>query len=109
MLKGYQQKVSAFQDDETTSAEIKERSKISFCRKCGSKLISDSAFCDKCGTEILIQADNATPIKKCELCDKQTDHLTYCEIKDDLGTRYRNICDECVLKYGAKEKENVLQ
>ena len=26
---------------------------VRFCRKCGSKLISDSEFCDQCGTEII--------------------------------------------------------
>jgi hypothetical protein len=43
--------------------------------------------------------------EKCQLCDKYFDHLTYCEIKDDFGTRYRNICDDCVQKHNAKPKK----
>ena len=42
-------------------------------------------------------------IKKCELCDKETRQLFYCEIKDEYGTRYRNVCSDCLVKYGAKE------
>lgn len=97
--------ISENKETETTSSDTE---KISFCRKCGEPLIDSSKFCRKCGTEILIEVDNITPLQKCESCDKQTDHLSYCEIKDELGTRYRNICGECVLKYGAKERKNDL-
>ncbi len=38
---------------------------------------------------------------KCELCDDYFEHLTYCKIKDDFGTRYRNICDDCIKKHNA--------
>ena len=98
--------VSENKDIEVASSGSEE---VGFCRKCGEPLIKSSKFCRKCGTEVLVEIDNTIPLQKCEMCDKQTDHLTYCEIKDELGTRYRNICNECMLKYGAKEKENDLQ
>lgn len=43
--------------------------------------------------------------KKCELCGGYFDHLTYCKIKDDFGTRFRNICDDCITKYKAKPQK----
>lgn len=43
--------------------------------------------------------------EQCELCGSYVDHLTYCEIKDDFGTRYRSICDECITKNKAKPKK----
>ncbi len=77
-------------------------SRFTECPKCGEPLIKNSKLCGKCGTEILVEGENITSIPKCEFCDKETDHLFYCEIKDEYGTRYRNICDECVIKHGAK-------
>lgn len=43
--------------------------------------------------------------EKCELCGKRFPKLTYATIKDDLGTRYRNICDDCIVKHNAKPKK----
>ena len=43
--------------------------------------------------------------EKCQLCDGYFDHLTNCEIKDDFGTRFRNICDDCIVKHNAKPKK----
>ena len=28
---------------------------VLFCRKCGNKLMENSAFCNKCGTKILVE------------------------------------------------------
>ncbi len=97
--------ISEKNEKETASSDIDNIEIIRFCRKCGEQLIDNSNFCRKCGTEILIKEEKHKPNKKCELCDKETDHLSYCEIKDEYGTRYRNICDECVLKHGAKEQK----
>lgn len=41
---------------------------------------------------------------KCEMCDEHFEHLTYCKIKDDMGTRYRNICDDCIQKLNATKQ-----
>ena len=30
-----------------------EKTKVSFCRKCGNKLLEDSQFCNKCGTKVI--------------------------------------------------------
>lgn len=43
--------------------------------------------------------------EKCELCGGYFDHLTHCQIKDDFGTRFRNICDDCIVKHNAKPKK----
>ncbi len=75
---------------------------IRFCRKCGERLIIGGKFCRKCGTQVFKTGDSPAN-KKCEMCDKKTDSLWYCELKDEYGTRYRNICAECVCKYKAKE------
>ena len=48
---------------------------------------------------------NTTENQKCELCGNYVEHLTYCEIKDDFGTRYRSICDDCITKNKAKPKK----
>ena len=37
----------------------------------------------------------------CELCGANSDQLVYCKIEDDLGTRYREICDNCIAKHNA--------
>ena len=91
---------SAFSNDEP----IDNLNQIRFCRKCGNKLFNGAKFCNKCGIEILLEIDDRkTNKKKCEMCYKETDHLSYCEIRDEYGTRYRNICKECISKYEAKE------
>ena len=43
--------------------------------------------------------------KKCEMCDKEVQNLVYAKIVDNLGTRYRNLCADCVEKYHAKAIE----
>lgn len=40
--------------------------------------------------------------EKCQICGEYVDHLTYCKVKDDYGTRFRSICDACIVKYKAK-------
>ena len=90
-------------ENSTTDNQDIKKSKIRFCRKCGFELIGKSEFCSQCGTTIVFMEQKA--VKKCELCDKETMRLSYCEIKDEYGTRYRNACAECLVKYGAKEIE----
>ena len=38
---------------------------------------------------------------KCEMCGEGCDKITYAKIKDDMGTRYRNLCDSCMKEYNA--------
>ena len=37
----------------------------------------------------------------CEMCNQGCDKITYAKIKDNMGIRYRNLCDECMEKYNA--------
>lgn len=48
-----------------------------------------------------------TPPKgeQCQLCGNYFDHLTLCVIKDSFGTRYRSICDDCIVRYNAKPQK----
>lgn len=39
---------------------------------------------------------------KCEMCGCDSDKITYATIDDEMGTRYRNLCESCVQKYNAK-------
>ena len=35
-----------------TAPSASESGDIAFCRKCGTKVLSDSVFCAKCGTKV---------------------------------------------------------
>lgn len=76
--------------------------KSRFCGKCGKKLIDNMNYCQRCGTKI--KTEETQGAEKCQICDGFVERLTYCEIKDDYGTRYRSICDNCIAKYNAKPK-----
>ena len=39
---------------------------------------------------------NSSKDGKCDICGKENTPVVYCTIKDDLGTRYRNMCAECM-------------
>ena len=39
---------------------------------------------------------------KCEMCDKEDNNLIYAKIVDDYGTRYRNLCSDCVKTHHAE-------
>ena len=39
------------------------------------------------------------------MCDKDNVMITAAVIVDDLGTRYRNVCDDCFEKYNCKPKK----
>ena len=42
--------------------------------------------------------------EQCQLCGKYFEHLSYCKITDEMGTRYRNICDDCIQKHNATKQ-----
>lgn len=42
---------------------------------------------------------------KCQMCDKDNVMISAAVIIDDMGTRYRNVCDECYEKYNCKPKK----
>lgn len=37
----------------------------------------------------------------CELCGKKDVEVSYCKIVDSMGTRYRNLCADCMHKHHA--------
>ncbi len=37
---------------------------------------------------------------KCDICGRERD-VRECKVRDDMGTRYRNLCEECILSAGA--------
>jgi len=42
-------------------------------------------------------------IKKCDFCEKENIQVAHCKIVDDLGTRYRDLCCDCI----EKNKDNI--
>lgn len=44
---------------------------------------------------------------KCDNCGKSSS-LNECRIKDEMGTRYRTLCGDCITKIGAKSNIEVL-
>ncbi len=53
--------------------------------------------------EVAVDVEKADGLK-CELCGKHFERLVYCKIKDDMGTRYRNICNGCAEKHHAEKQ-----
>ena len=91
--------------------------------KCGTKIFVEPPNFDALKTQIAAEREKAAAdamvveIPKeesiaeephgeiCELCGGHYEHLTYCRIKDDFGTRFRNICDDCIVKHRAITKK----
>ena len=42
---------------------------------------------------------------KCQMCDKDNVLISAAVIIDDLGTRHRNVCDDCFEKYNCKPEK----
>ena len=86
--------------EEKAKYEAEENAK----REAAEKAKREAA--EKAKREAAEKTEDVVPSgEKCELCDKYFDHLTYCKITDDWGTRYRNICDECMQKHNAKPQK----
>ena len=91
--------------------------------KCGTKIFVEPPNFDALKTQIAVEREKAAADamvveipkeesiaeephgEKCELCGGYYEHLTYCQIKDDFGTRFRNICDDCIVKHRAITKK----
>ncbi len=43
---------------------------------------------------------------KCDMCEHSVEKVTYAKITDDMGVRYRNLCDACIEIYNATPEEN---
>lgn len=71
------------------------------CPNCGIDVLADEAFCSECGTKIIGNVkSNATG--KCEMCSKDNTPLYKVKIVDDMGTRHRKVCNECLGKYNCQ-------
>lgn len=49
--------------------------------------------------------DTITTESKCEMCGHICDKTTAAKIEDDMGVRYRNLCDACMEIYNATPNE----
>ena len=50
--------------------------------------------------------DNPHKFFKCDMCGCECEKITYAKIDDEMGTRYRNICDKCMKQYNATPAES---
>ena len=67
-----------------------------FCKNCGlDKETADKELEEKKGTTEYIE-ENGTP---CEMCGKKALQLYNVKIEDDMGIRYRKVCEKCLSKY----------
>lgn len=78
-------------------------SEKSICRNCGAEIKGINPFCGNCGFSLLgsgkvasAPAVNNSKVGKCEGCERDAVVVTECQIKDDYGTRYRKLCDNCI-------------
>lgn len=49
--------------------------------------------------------DTTPAVNKCEMCGHVCDKTTAAKIEDDMGVRYRNLCDACMEIYNATPNE----
>lgn len=61
---------------------------------------SDDQFAEaKDSTQTLNTDSEDKNLGKCDICGKENIPVSYCTIKDDLGTRYRYMCEDCAKNY----------
>lgn len=46
-------------------------------------------------TKVSKEKEATSKIGKCDICGKENTSVFKCTIKDEYGTRYRNLCEEC--------------
>ena len=51
------------------------------------------------------KADTTPAVNKCEMCGHICDKTTAAKIEDEMGVRYRNLCDACMEIYNATTNE----
>ena len=57
---------------------------------------NETASSLKAKDETAIPAPKETVIKKCDFCGKENVNGAHCKIVDDLGTRFRDLCCDCI-------------
>ncbi len=60
------------------------------CKGCGKIVPADTETCE-CGYPFSLPQN----LSQCKVCGKMAPNLSYCEIKDAIGTRNRWICRDC--------------
>ncbi len=74
------------------------------CPNCGNIILPGKAFCSKCGTAIAGKM-RSDATGKCEMCSKENTPLYKVKIVDDMGTRHRKVCNECLEKYNCQPEQ----
>lgn len=60
---------------------------------------------EKSETYVEVDYENVC-IGICQKCDKDQVLIRNCVLTDDLGTRYRKLCEDCINTYNQKKKES---
>ena len=93
--------------EEPTPSSVSGKGMIWYCEGCGKPV--DEYPCKFCGYGSSACASTNTQPKTighCELCDRHGVVVEFCEINDEMGRRFRNLCVECREKTGAFPKKN---
>ena len=102
--------IHAMRDKEGTTAEVKAKREAEARIKREAELKAQREAEEKAQREAEERrkeqvAEIEQPSgEQCQLCGKYFEHLSYCKITDDMGTRYRNICDDCIQKHNATKQ-----
>lgn len=74
--------------------------------KCFSANGGNCPFCSYTPEKaILYEKNKETFVGTCEICDKESVLLRKHEISDWMGTRCRNMCEDCIAKYENKQEQ----
>lgn len=73
------------------------------CSKHNKCFSADGGICPFCSytpeKAVLYEKHNETFVGMCEICDKESVLIRKYKISDWMGTRYRNMCEDCIQKY----------
>ncbi len=76
--------------------------------KCFSANGGNCPFCSYTPEKATLYEKNKTTfVGTCEICDRESVLLRKHEINDWMGTRYRNMCENCISKYENEHKKNI--
>lgn len=84
--------------DKTVTEKVEEKQiSTKKCSYCGKEVPLTTERCE-CGC---LAFEN----QKCDMCNCESEKLTFAKFTDECGLRYRKLCDDCMVKYNAKEVE----
>lgn len=110
---GYSELESEVEHEEDNVLEVKTNKKscedvvnCSRHNKCFSANGGNCPFCSYTPEKaILYEKNKETFIGKCDICDREPVLLRKHEINDWMGTRYRNMCEDCITEYENKQEQ----